>query len=160
MRPNDKNRIMCPDCGRPKMQFESERKAQDFIKWNADDFENGGESLRAYYCKACCCWHVSHKRYYKGYGRQFDNKIEAFKQQRGNSGIRLDKLIRGAGLEPIMHQAQDIYSQLNLDNQPRSAVNIVINDFFKEHEEYQDSPTLRAEIRHLYDKANRKKKNK
>lgn len=158
MRPNDKNRIMCPDCGRPKMQFESERKAQDFIKWNADDFPQGGDSLRVYYCKACCCWHISHKQYSKGYGTQLNHKIEAFKQQRGNSGVRLDKLIRSPGIESAVRQAEEIYSQLDLTFQPRKSLKSIISNFLKEHEEYQDSPALRAEIAHLYSKDSRKKK--
>lgn len=158
MRPNDKNRIVCPDCGKPKMQFESERKALDFIKWNAEDFPQGGESLRAYYCKACCCWHISHKHYSSGYGRQFENKVSSFRQQRGNSGKRLDKLIRSADLEPIMHQAQEIYSRLNLSNTPRKAITSILRVFLKEHNEYQESSTLRNEIFHIYDLENRKKK--
>ena len=44
-----KNRVMCPDCGRLKMFFESESKANNFIKFNKDDIENGDE-LRSYYC--------------------------------------------------------------------------------------------------------------
>ena len=158
MRPNDKNRIMCPDCGRPKMQFESERKAQDFIKWNADGFENGGESLRAYYCKACCCWHISHKQYWWGYGKQLDSKIEAFKQQKGNSGKRLDKLIRSSNIEPAIRQAEEIYSQLNLEFKSRKDLRSTISDFLKDHEEYQDSSALREEIAHLYNIDSRKKK--
>ena len=34
-----KNRVWCPDCMRPKMKFETEKQAQDFIKWNHDNFE-------------------------------------------------------------------------------------------------------------------------
>ena len=158
MRPNDKNRVMCPDCGRPKMQFETERKAQDFIKWNAGDFPQGGESLRTYYCKACCCWHISHKQYKSGYGTQLNNKIESFKQQRGNSGVRLDKLIRSSGIEPAVRQAEEIYPQLNIAFMPRKSLRSIISKFLKEHQEYQDSPTLREEIAHLYNIDSRKRK--
>jgi hypothetical protein len=35
------HRIFCPDCGKPKMLFETERKAQDFLKWNASEIEGG-----------------------------------------------------------------------------------------------------------------------
>ena len=59
MRP--KNRVMCPDCGKQKMLFETERKAQDFLRWNSAEIP-GGESLRPYYCKACCGWHLTHVR--------------------------------------------------------------------------------------------------
>lgn len=158
MKPNDRNRVMCPDCGKAKMQFESERKAQDFIKWNADDLPLGGHSLRVYYCKACCCWHISHKQYSSGYGRQFNDKMKAYEQQRGNSGARLDKLIRGTDLETAIRLAQEIYPKLKMTHQPRSAVKTIIHNFLIEHKEYHDSPALRSEILDLYNKDGRKKK--
>ena len=46
-----KNRIICPDCGKPKMVFESESKAKNFIKFNSDDIEFGSD-MRPYYCPA------------------------------------------------------------------------------------------------------------
>ena len=62
-----KRRIYCPDCGKPKMLFETERKAQDFIRWNSDDMGAHGDELRAYYCPSCCGWHVSHKKHREDY---------------------------------------------------------------------------------------------
>ena len=158
MKPNEKSLVVCPDCGKPKMQFESEKKALNFIKWNADDFESGGESLRAYYCNACCCWHISHKQYRSGYGKELNDKIESFKQQKGNSGKRLDKLIRSSNIEPAVRQAEEIYPQLDLEFKLRKDLRSTINDFLRDHEEYQDSPALRNEIAHLYNIDSRKKK--
>ena len=37
-------RIYCRECGREKIVFETEKKALNFIKWNAD--ENEAESGR------------------------------------------------------------------------------------------------------------------
>lgn len=76
-----KNRIFCPDCGKPKMLFETERKAQDFLKWNADEIE-GGELLHPYYCKACCGWHLSHVRHRKEYDSRMEERINAFRESR------------------------------------------------------------------------------
>ena len=42
-----KNRIMCPECGRTKMLFETESKARNFIKFNGEDFGHENE-LRPY----------------------------------------------------------------------------------------------------------------
>ena len=56
-----KNRVMCPDCFRPKMLFESRKKAINFIKFNKDALEYGGETLRAYFCQSCGGWHISHQ---------------------------------------------------------------------------------------------------
>lgn len=55
-----KNRIYCPDCGKEKMLFETEDKANRFIKFNSNNITHG-ESLRAYYCIACGGYHISHK---------------------------------------------------------------------------------------------------
>ena len=72
-----KNRIMCPDCGKQKILFESESKANNFIKWNKDDIENG-DKLRTYYCSACCGWHISHQKYHKDMEGRTDKMIEAY----------------------------------------------------------------------------------
>ena len=56
-----KNRVWCPDCWRLKMLFKTRKKAINSIKWNKDELEYGGETLRAYYCRACCGWHISHQ---------------------------------------------------------------------------------------------------
>lgn len=160
MKPNDRSRIVCPGCGKPKMQFETERKAKDFIKWNAAEFKDGGKNLRTYYCKACCCWHITHAQYKEGYDSQLNNKIEAFKQQQDKRGRRLDVLIRSSDIETIMRQANEIYPRLNLSSQPKGSVKDAISKFLRKHESYQDSPILRAEIQHLYDINSRKKKKK
>ena len=56
-----KNHIYCPDCGRKKMVFSSEEKALNFIKFNSQDIleENGVAPTRAYFCIACCGWHLT-----------------------------------------------------------------------------------------------------
>ena len=59
-----KNRVMCPDCGRPKMLFETEKKAQNFLKFNMDEVNpNGTRTMRVYYCPACCGYHISSHEY-------------------------------------------------------------------------------------------------
>lgn len=74
-----KNHIMCPDCGKQKMLFETERKAQDFLRWNSDEIP-GGESLRPYYCKACCGWHLTHVRHRAKYDSRMDERISAYRE--------------------------------------------------------------------------------
>ena len=58
-----KNLVVCPfERGqRQKMLFESESKALNFIKFNAQDLEYGQNSLRAYYCPCCGGWHITHQ---------------------------------------------------------------------------------------------------
>ena len=57
-----KNRIYCPECRRSKMLFESETKANTFIKFNKDNIENG-DKLRSYFCVCCVGWHITHSTY-------------------------------------------------------------------------------------------------
>lgn len=60
MKPS-KNLVYCPDCGKPKMLFESESKAMNFIKFNKDEMESEGKKVpsRAYYCQCCCGYHLT-----------------------------------------------------------------------------------------------------
>lgn len=55
-----KNRVYCADSMRPKMRFETEREAYDFIRWNHDNFDEKIPS-RVYWCDACCGYHITSK---------------------------------------------------------------------------------------------------
>ena len=90
MKPRRRN--MCPDCGRPKMLFETERKANDFIRWNGDEIDTHGGQLRAYYCPSCCGWHISHYRYHESYGHRTENLIGAYERTKKSMG-KIDRLI-------------------------------------------------------------------
>lgn len=56
-----KNRTYCPCCQKLKLSFETEAKAENFMKYNADDIykETGKKPVRTYYCMACGAWHVT-----------------------------------------------------------------------------------------------------
>ncbi|MBP3732348.1 MAG: hypothetical protein J6I84_03800 [Bacilli bacterium] len=60
-RKEHKNSVWCRGSGRSKMLFESESKANNFIKFNAKTIleESGMAPTRAYYCQFCCGWHVT-----------------------------------------------------------------------------------------------------
>ena len=91
-----KNHIMCPDCGRPKMLFETERKAQDFIRWNAGEIR-GGEQLHPYYCKACCGWHISHVAHKDEYDNRMNDRINIFRESKSGQKWqrKIERLKRG-----------------------------------------------------------------
>lgn len=57
-----KNRVLCAECGRQKILFESESKANRYIEYNARHVVNkqGNQPTRAYYCESCGGWHVTH----------------------------------------------------------------------------------------------------
>lgn len=87
-----KNRVYCQDCGRIKMLFDSEEKANRFIKYNKDEIEseNGKSPVRAYNCKMCGGWHVTSKQeskyIRKSIGERLDDNIDQLKslEQRFN----------------------------------------------------------------------------
>ncbi|WP_154656979.1 hypothetical protein [Hugenholtzia roseola] len=56
-----KNRVFCRDCGRTKMLFETEKKADNFIAFNQEEIkaETGIAPQRSYYCSFCAGWHVT-----------------------------------------------------------------------------------------------------
>lgn len=56
-----KNKVYCRDCGKTKMLFESERKAENFIKFNKNEIEkeSGYGPQRIYFCQFCAGWHLT-----------------------------------------------------------------------------------------------------
>lgn len=151
---------MCPDCHRPKMLFETERKAQDFIRWNGDSMEYGSETLRAYYCPSCCGWHISHHEHKERYDRQTDNMLEAYRRRiKKSHSERIDHLLTPDG-QAIARQAEEIFNQIP-DNIRRTTLKGVIKgyltDYFKKIQVADRSGTLRSEIYRLWRENGRKK---
>lgn len=52
-----KNRYFCMGCQRHKMLFESKNKADNFLKFNKNDFDKTPK--RSYFCSFCGGWHIS-----------------------------------------------------------------------------------------------------
>lgn len=78
-----KYRIFCPAAGRAKMSFESEKKANTYLKFNAQDYleKKGVELARTYYCDSCFLWHVtSSKVKYNLQQSLTDRTIDAYKE--------------------------------------------------------------------------------
>jgi len=76
---------MCPDCRKPKMQFETEKAALRFIEFNGDEIDTHGRELRAYYCPACCCWHISSHGYHSDYSKRTDDMIDRYHVSKANA---------------------------------------------------------------------------
>lgn len=62
-----KSRVLCPDCGKMKAVFDSEKAALKFIEYNTLDIVNNGgyAPQRVYYCDLCCGWHITSHKYHK-----------------------------------------------------------------------------------------------
>lgn len=56
-----RNKHFCNGCGRTKMLFESQSKADNFIKFNGEAMleETGRMPVRSYYCEFCGGYHVT-----------------------------------------------------------------------------------------------------
>ena len=77
------------------MLFDTERKAQDFLKWNASEIK-GGENLHPYYCKACCGWHLTHVDHREEYDVRMDERISAYRESKSGQKWqnKLERLAR------------------------------------------------------------------
>lgn len=99
-----KNRVFCPDCKRQKMKFDSQKEAEDFIKWNKDNFEDKIPS-RIYWCDACCGYHIT-ARPMGGVGVTINMKLPYLTE-----ALEKDK-------NRVMHAVKAIYHVLNILKQP------------------------------------------
>ena len=76
-----KSRVMCPDCGRQKMLFKTEKEAKTFLKFNEEAVNpDGTREMRTYYCPACCGYHISSHKY-AGDNKKTDRMIEKYREE-------------------------------------------------------------------------------
>ena len=109
---------MCPDCGKQKILFESEAKANNFIKFNKDIINNG-DKLRAYYCPACCGWHISHQSFHKDMEGRTDKIIEAYNTLKDIKRVpNIDSIIEEVYLTLVAANLKDRKEINNLLRQP------------------------------------------
>lgn len=96
-----KNRVFCPDCGKQKMLFETERKAEDFLRWNSGEIP-GGDKLHTYYCKACCGWHLTHVQHREEYDSRMDERISVYRESKSGQKWqrKLERLKRNDQKKP------------------------------------------------------------
>ena len=88
MKPKN-NRVVCPECGRMKMLFETEKKALNFIKWNGEDIDTHGGELRPYYCPACMGYHISSKPFKPKYEHTTDDLILRYQRDLETAKLRV-----------------------------------------------------------------------
>ena len=153
MKPS-KNRVMCPDCGRQKMLFETERKANDFIKWNGDDlYVPEGCELRAYYCPSCCGYHISHHEHRESYDKRTDNLLNAYNKVKKGKG-KIDKLIHKE-IEPPMDydkEARMLFDEIPDEvkmKHSKKAISRWMTEYFANTEK-KDDGTLRNKVYQLF----------
>ena len=60
-----KKSVYCKGANRPKIKFECQSAAENFIKFNSSEIlmQSGKTPIRAYYCRWCVGWHTSSSNY-------------------------------------------------------------------------------------------------
>ena len=143
MKPKN-NSYWCPDCNKPKMRFDTEKKAQNFIKYNGTDILKEGqtvEQIRVYYCPPCCAYHITTKPYREAYKYRTDMLIKAYDRNKAN--IRL--------LNILGDTDEEIIKEIQKEAQKASVTSIrelkqVITEYFAQHSQYPQKK--QEEIRH------------
>ena len=145
-----KNRVMCPDSMKQKMLFESERKANDFIKWNGGEIDTHGGVLRAYYCPACCGWHITHKEHNKAYDNRTERLITAFNRV-SKPNKKIDRLIHSFDYEA---DARCVFADLPpeiQDTESKARLRRYLTDYFYEKDINDDNGCLRTAIYKIWE---------
>lgn len=145
---------MCPDCGRSKMLFETERKANDFIKWNGDDIVHTG-TLRSYYCPSCCGWHITHMKPSKEYENKTQNLIDSYQRSlKVNHMKKIDHAIASIDFEKEAKKIFDAMSNDIKNSQTKGRIKDYMTDYLKSHGigSQRDSGLLRGEVYKVWKK--------
>lgn len=140
-----KNRIVCPDSNRTKMLFETERKANDFIKWNGGEIDTHGGVLRPYYCPACCGWHITHKEHNEHYDNRTDRMIDAFNRS-VKPNKKIDRLIRSFDVEDDARRIFDDLPVIIKVADSKYQLRKYLTDYFLENDINDDNGVLRTAI--------------
>lgn len=84
-----KNRVYCRDCGRQKILFETEKKANTFIKFNGEEIESesGYSPTRSYYCISCSGWHVTSSKEAANIKSQTEIVLERYREEKEKRSI-------------------------------------------------------------------------
>lgn len=88
-----KNKVFCRNCNRSKMLFETEKKANNFIKFNQDEIKtsSGYAPQRSYYCVFCGGWHTTNIKHNIGISKN-EEAFEKFQiQDKENACLNYEK---------------------------------------------------------------------
>lgn len=109
-----KNRKFCIGCKKTKMLFESQSKADNFIKFNSEEISIQSKKVptRSYYCSFCCGWHVTSviDEDRAKYDDVRDEKI--WEQIYANQKHKLSSNELGKQVEPLLTEIDKLLEQL------------------------------------------------
>ncbi len=139
MKPKN-NRVMCPECFRQKMLFETQKQADNFIKWNGEDIDTNGGELRSYYCPACGGYHISSKPYRKVYEHNTENLIKRYEKD-----ILLTERAKKVELPDLSQYTKDILEHLPSEVNSKTKLKKHLSEYFLSNG--INNVTLQQEIR-------------
>lgn len=79
-----KNRIYCRESRKSKILFETDKKADNFIRFNAEEIEaeTGRRPVRSYFCICCGGYHVTSKAPDPGMRSRSELVLETYNQMK------------------------------------------------------------------------------
>jgi len=138
-----KNRFFCKDCGKSKMLFETEKKANTFIKFNSDEIlsETGFSPTRSYFCLFCNGWHVTSMEEKLNKTSRTEKVLDLYNHELNKKNILREKKaeIRELKIAKNLKQLDDIEENINKIQQYQLTENIdkcieLLNQTLKEFE--------------------------
>ena len=140
-----KNRVMCPECFRAKMLFDTQKQADNFIKWNGEDIDTQGGELRSYYCKACGGWHITSKPPKAHYEHSTETLINRYKK---DTVLNDSKIVE---LPELSEKAKNILDNLPKNVNSKTKLRTYLNEYFKENEpsSHGEEVSIRSELYNL-----------
>ena len=120
-----KHRVMCPECFKQKMLFETQKQADNFIKWNGDEIDTGGGELRSYYCPACGGYHITSKPYKPAYEHNTENLITRYEKDVLSDNVETIELPELSDIE------KDILKNIPKDVRSKSKLRQYISEYYE-----------------------------
>lgn len=89
MKPN-KSFVYCTNGNRRKILFETEKKAENFMKFNNEEIkkESGYSPQRSYYCIFCNGWHLTSKKVLRHEKSKKEKLVEQYTQEHGRKNVK------------------------------------------------------------------------
>ncbi len=109
MKPN-KSVVYCNNCERRKILFDTEKSAENFMKFNNDEIKlkSGRNPKRSYYCVFCMGWHITSKEEFIGLTK---NEIYFDKYTLEKVEINTENVDRSQKIGGVKNELSDISEQ-------------------------------------------------
>lgn len=156
--PKAKNRVFCLDAQKSKLVFETEKKAETFLKFNKDKiYESSGYApVRAYYCPSCCAWHVTHRKDYRPSITSTERVVNTYneykekvKEMRAEWRIKNDDAVKA--LDTLK---ETLYAIILRGYTPTSAETTAMKNIYRDNVDLCKAKKLKKQIRAYFTQLN------